>query len=84
MAQPEKIFRIGACSAAVFVNAVVRDDSDMPRSFRTVSLQRRYRDGDDWKTATSFTLADLPVAMTVLRLALDYVASREASGGSST
>ena len=71
MTKPEKTFRLGRCSASVFVNASKKG------SFRTVSLQRRYREGEKWKTSTSFTLADLPDAVAVLQLALHHVAGQE-------
>jgi hypothetical protein len=78
MPKPEKTFRIGLCSASVFVNTTNKKSADQERSYRVVSLQRRYRDGDDWKTSTSFALADLPAAITVMQMAMDYVASHEA------
>ncbi len=71
MTKPEKTFRLGRCSASVFVNA------GKQRPFRSVSLQRRYREGEKWKTSTSFTLADLPDAVAVLQLALHHVAAQE-------
>ncbi len=73
MTKPEKTFRLGRCSASVFVNA------GKEKPFRSVSLQRRYREGEKWKTATSFTLADLPDAVAVLQLALHHVAAQEAT-----
>ena len=76
---PEKSFRIGALSASVFLNTAKADDGGEARSFRSVSLQRRYRDGETWKSTTSFRLTDLPTALTVLQLATDYVTSREAT-----
>lgn len=79
MAQPEKTFRIGSCSASVFVNTSGDKTDDKQRSFRNVSLQRRYRDDGKWKSSNSFTLGDLPAAIAVLNMALDYVASQEAS-----
>lgn len=79
MPKPEKTYRIGSCSASVFVNTTSKKGADEERSYRVVSLQRRYRDGDDWKTSTSFALADLPAAITVLQMAMNYVASHEAS-----
>ena len=83
MAQPEKTFRIGFCSASVFVNtAAKRNEQDEQRTYRMVSVQRRYRDGDTWKTSTSFALADLPAAITVMQMAMDHVASHEAATGS--
>ncbi|TWT60966.1 hypothetical protein [Rubinisphaera italica] len=73
---PEKTFRIGLVSASVFVNEI--DGDGGKRTIRNVNLQRRYRDGDDWKSSTSFGLADLPVALRVLQLAQAYVEEREA------
>ena len=73
---PEKTFRIGYVSASVFRNTVKKDG--VTRAFRNVSLQRRYKDGDEWKHSTSFGLADLPNALECLRLALSYVAEQEA------
>lgn len=68
ISKPEKTFRIGHCSESVFVNAAAKE-GDESRTFRTVSLQRRYRAGDDWETSTSFALADRPAAVAVLQLA---------------
>lgn len=74
--QPEKQFRIGFVSASVFVNQV--DTSDGKRDIRNVQLQRRYKDGDEWKSSTSFGLADLPNAIRALQLALQHVEKVEA------
>lgn len=77
--KPEQVFRIGAVSASVFVNEI--DGDGGKRQIRNVNLQRRYRDGSDgeWKSTSSFGLAELPQAAAVLKLALDYVASKEAA-----
>jgi len=72
--KPEKVFRIGSVSASVFVNEVDQGK----RHMRNVNLQKRYRDGDEWKSSTSFGLAELPQAMAVLDLATKYVADKEA------
>ena len=48
------------------------------RTVRNVNLQRRFKDGDEWKSTSSFGLSDLPAAITVLNLALDHVAEQEA------
>lgn len=69
--KPEVVFRIGAVSASVFVNKT--DNGER----RNVSLQRRYKDGDVWKSTSTFGLADLPVASAVLQRAFDYVADKE-------
>jgi hypothetical protein len=75
--KPEKVFRIGSVSASVFVNEI----EPGKRQVRNVNLQKRYRDGEEWKTSTSFGLAELPQAMSVLDLAMKYVADKEAEVG---
>ena len=74
--KPERVFRIGAISASVFVNEV--DGEGGKRTVRNVNLQRRFKDGDEWKSSSSFALADLPAAIAVLNLAFDHVAKQEA------
>lgn len=76
MKSPEKVFRIGSVSASVFVNEIEGESGK--RQIRNVNLQRRYKDGDDWKSATSFGLTDLPNAIRVLQLALEHVETVEA------
>ena len=77
--KPERVYRIGAISASVFVNEV--DGENGKRKIRNVNLQRRYRDGDEWKSSSSLGLGDLPQAIEVLRLALAYVEEKEAKVG---
>ena len=74
--KPEKVFRIGSVSASVFVNEIKSDNGK--REIRNVNLQRRYRDGDEWKTSSSFGLGDMPQAVAVLEIAMKHVAEQEA------
>ena len=74
---PEKQFRIGSVSASVFANTV-DGDGNRKRKIRNVNLQRRYKDGDDWKSSSSFGLADIPHAIRVLQLAQEHVEAAEA------
>jgi len=74
--KPEKVFRIGFVSASVFAHEL--DSDDGPRTVRSVSLQKRYRDGDDVKYVSSFNLSELPQALRVLELAQHYIESHEA------
>ena len=67
---------IGSVSASVFVNEIEGESGK--RQIRNVNLQRRYKDGDEWKSATSFGLTDLPNAIRVLQLALEHVETAEA------
>ena len=73
---PEKVFRIGHVSASVFVNEAESDGGT--REFRSVNIQRSYRDGEETKYTSSFTLADLPQAIRVLQLAQQHVEEAEA------
>ena len=70
--KPERKFRIGLLTATVWLN-----EGDK-RSFRTVDLQRSFRNGDGWDSNSTFTLNDLPQTIEVLRLAMNYVADEEA------
>ncbi len=73
---PETTFRLGNVSASVFVNEA---NGDGPRrKFRSVNVQRSYRDGDQTKFVSSFGLSDLPSAIRVMQLAQAHVESKEA------
>ena len=73
---PETTFRLGNISASVFVNEANGDGGK--RTFRSVNVQRSYRDGDDTKFVSSFGLSDLPTAIRVLQLAQAHVEGKEA------
>ena len=79
MNKPEKVFRIGYVSASIFVNEIETDNGK--RTVRNVNLQRRYKDGNEWKSASSFGLGDLPCALRVLQLALQHIETVEAEVG---
>lgn len=74
--RPEKVFRVGFVSASVFAHDVDIDGSK--RTMRSVSVQKRYLDGEEVKYASSFNLAELPQAIRVMDLAQRYVEGREA------
>lgn len=76
---PEATFRIGPCSASVFVNEVEGDSGK--RKFRSVNIQRSYRDGDETKWTSSFGIGELPQAIRALQLAQQHVESKEAQTG---
>ena len=54
--KPEKVFRIGFVSASVFAHNVETDveTDDGTRTIRSVSIQKRYKDGDEVKYTSSF------------------------------
>ncbi len=74
MAQPEKKFKVGACTASVFVNEV--QTSDGPTTMKSVSLQRAYQDKKtgDFKHTTSFKKDDIPKAILAVNKAYEYLA----------
>ena len=74
--KPEKVFRIGFVSASIFANDVDTDDGK--RTIRSVSIQKRYKDGDDVKYTSSFNLAELPQALRAMQLAQAHIESEEA------
>ena len=74
--KPEKVFRIGYVSASVFAHEVENEGDT--RVLRSVSVQKRYLDGEEVKYTSSFSLAELPQAIRVLQLAQGYVEAQEA------
>ena len=74
--RPEKMFRIGFVSASVFAHNVETEEGT--RTVRSVSVQKRYRDGDEVRYVSSFNLSEMPLAIRVLQLAQQYVESHEA------
>ncbi|REK08649.1 MAG: hypothetical protein DWQ37_20135 [Planctomycetota bacterium] len=78
--KPVKVFRHRGVSASVFENQ--SKNADRPVTFHKVSLQRTYKDGDAFKTTTSFGRDDLPVCMHVMQQAWAYVLDAESKRGS--
>jgi hypothetical protein len=80
--KPEKVFRVGHCSASCFVNTSKREEEGetVEREFRTISLQRSYQDDDGkWQYSGNLTLGDLANAIRVLQLAQAHVEEKEAA-----
>ncbi len=70
--KPERILRIGDVSASIFVQEAGND-----RVFRTVSLQKSYMADGERQYTSSLSMAELPSAIEVLRMALSYVADEK-------
>ncbi|MGA1869826.1 MAG: hypothetical protein ACMUJM_14925 [bacterium] len=59
MAQPEKTFKQGCCSASVFLNRISKNGKTM--EMRSVALQKRYKDKDgNWQTTSNYGINELP------------------------
>jgi hypothetical protein len=65
--QPVQRFRIGAVTAAVWKND----------SFFSVTLQRSYKDGDEWKNTDQLGPGDLLNAAKVLTRAEAWIAEQQ-------
>ena len=77
---PEKKFSTGAVSATVWRNERVSKEGAVSE-YRTVSLQRRYTDGDGkWHSTNTLRVNDLPKAALVISEAYRFlVLANEAS-----
>lgn len=75
--QPEKRFSTGAISATVWKNNTVSKTGEQV-TFRTISLQRGYKDKDDsWKNTTTLRVQDIPRATLVLQKAYEYLSLKD-------
>lgn len=72
--QPEIKFRAGAISATIWLNQGQNQKTGETSNFRTISLQRGYKDkNDQWQNTNTFRLNDLPRAALVLTKAYEYL-----------
>lgn len=76
---PVQVYRLRGLSASIFENQAKTAGRTV--TFYKVALQRTYKDGDEWKTTTSFGRDDLPIARLLLDRAWQYVLDAEASRG---
>jgi hypothetical protein len=73
---PEKKFKAGSITATVWLNQTRKGPSKF--SYRTVNLERNYKDKDNkWKSTSSLRLNDLPKAVLVLNKAYEYLATND-------
>lgn len=75
--KPEKKFRASPITATVWTNEGKSSDGQ-PRMYRTISLERSYRDKEGaWQTTNSLRVNDLPKAVLVLNKAFEFVTLKE-------
>lgn len=76
---PEKKFRASPVAATVWANEAKTKEGEATM-FRTISLERSYRDKDGvWQNTSSMRVNDLPKAILVLQKAYEYVTFKEES-----
>jgi hypothetical protein len=75
--RPAHEVRLGRVRATIWVNQT----DNGPR--HNVTLSRLYKDGDEWKDATSFGRDDLPLVAKVADLAHSWIFEQAATAGGS-
>ena len=75
---PETAFRLGNVSATIWRNSTQGDTGS--RAFRTVQVEQRYRDRDDWKSSNRFTLDQLLRLRVCIDKAIDHISEKEMEG----
>ena len=71
--KPVKVYRLRGVKVSVFENHAQES------VFHKVTLQKIYREGEEWKTSTSLGRDDLPIARLLLGHAWEYILTQEAS-----
>ena len=66
MSKPVKKFRVGNVTVAVWKN----------EEFHSVTLQKSYKDGEEWKNTDSLSGGDILNAMKALERAEGYIATQ--------
>ena len=75
--QPEKRIQVGSVHAAIFAN-----EGKEGRTFRKVTVQKRYKDKDGkWQSASSFTADELPEVILALQKAYEHLKTPKQSNG---
>jgi len=72
--KPAQQFRLRGIAVSIFAN----ESKDRKTPYYKVSMQKTYKDGDDFKTTTSLGRDDLPVAELLFKKAWVWVLSQEA------
>lgn len=79
MAQPEKRFKAGSCTASVFANEISTGDGKA--SVKSVTLQRTYKDKDGkFQNTASLKANDIPKGILALSKAYEYLVSDNGTG----
>ena len=69
---PEKKFRSGSIYLTIWNNRK-RVKHDKVSYFYTITLERRYKKGKEWKSSNTYRVNDLPRAVLLLNKAYEYL-----------
>ncbi len=75
MTKPEKKFICGSISASIWANTKVVTGETV--KFYSVTINKAYKEGEEWKHTNSFNIEDLPKVALVANEAYKYVRLRE-------
>ena len=75
MQKPEKKFNCGSISASIWANAKAVKGETV--TLYSVTINKAYKEGEEWKYTNSFDIEDLPKVALVATEAYKYVRLRE-------
>jgi hypothetical protein len=70
--KPVQKFRAGQVSCALWENELNLSGGRKVKTLKC-TLERRYKDGEDWKSSGSFARNELPLAIWCLQKAFDHM-----------
>ncbi len=76
--RPKASAPIAKFSAGGITAAIWENDGKEGASYNTVTMDKRYKSGDEWKSTKSMRLNDLPKAVLVLQKAYEFLALKGA------
>ncbi len=71
MNKPEKKFNCGSISASIWANTKVVNSETV--KLYSVTINKAYKEGEDWKYTNSFNIEDLPKVALVANEAYKYI-----------
>ena len=75
MRKPEKKFNCGSISASIWANTKVVNSETV--KLYSATINKAFKEGDEWKHTNSFNIEDLPKVALVANEAYKYVRLRE-------
>ena len=75
MRKPERKFSCGPISSSIWANTKVVAGETV--KFYSVTINKAYKEGEEWKYTSSFNIEDLPKVALVATEAYKYVRLRE-------
>jgi hypothetical protein len=71
MQKPEKKFKCGSVSASIWANTKTTHGETV--KFKSATINKAFKDGDEWKYTDSFNIEDLPKVVLVATEAYKYI-----------